>query len=187
MRNKCNIVRDLLPLYVEDMASADSVSYVNEHLQTCAACCAEYKRMKSSARIDTSFDDSVDEKIIKRSFQVAKRKFTRHAQLVSLGIVLIGLTIGLSLGFGIEMFLNALIMPIIGVFGYVVFRWKALYKTPILLTVLYAVGNFINYLLQFEYLEFVGFIAYAFIYSTFLCVGVLIAGLLHFAFKKEEK
>ena len=38
MRNECNIVRDLLPLYVEDMVSADTRAFVQEHLNGCEAC-----------------------------------------------------------------------------------------------------------------------------------------------------
>lgn len=45
MINKCNIVRDLLPLYVEHMASEDTKAFVDEHLAECAACRAELKQM----------------------------------------------------------------------------------------------------------------------------------------------
>ena len=38
MRNECNIVRDLLPLYTEDMVSKDSREFVEEHLNRCEAC-----------------------------------------------------------------------------------------------------------------------------------------------------
>ena len=38
MRNECNIVRDLLPLYAENMVSADSRDFVEEHLKGCEAC-----------------------------------------------------------------------------------------------------------------------------------------------------
>ena len=41
MKTECSIVRDLLPLYVEDMVSAETAQYMREHLQTCAECEAE--------------------------------------------------------------------------------------------------------------------------------------------------
>ena len=46
MRNECNIIRDILPLYAEDMVSPDTVSYVEEHLKSCEACRREYEQAK---------------------------------------------------------------------------------------------------------------------------------------------
>ena len=38
MKNECSIVRDLLPLYVEQMVSAETGEFVEEHLEGCEAC-----------------------------------------------------------------------------------------------------------------------------------------------------
>lgn len=46
MRNKCNIIRDLLPLYVEHMVSSDTADFVTEHLNNCDACKIEYEKIK---------------------------------------------------------------------------------------------------------------------------------------------
>lgn len=48
MRKECSIVRDLLPLYVEDMVSADTGEFVKEHLEGCEECRKEYERMKQT-------------------------------------------------------------------------------------------------------------------------------------------
>lgn len=48
MKNECSIVRDLLPLYVEQMVSADTVEFVKEHLEGCGECRGEYEGMKRS-------------------------------------------------------------------------------------------------------------------------------------------
>lgn len=48
MKNECSIVRDLLPLYIEDMVSADTGEFVKEHLDGCEACRAEWEGMKRS-------------------------------------------------------------------------------------------------------------------------------------------
>ena len=191
MNNKCNIVQDLLPLCVENIASADSEAFVKEHLKTSSTCRAEYKCMKNGTAFEIPQEIVVEEKLKKRSFQNAKRKLTRHAQLVSFVLVFIGLAIGLSLTSGIEMFLNAWIMPVIGVLGYFVFKWKAIYKISALLVVMGLVINFINFFLQAygfpsNYIEFSGFALYTLIYIVFMWAGIIIAGLLHFAFSKEE-
>lgn len=46
MRNECNIIRDLLPLYAENMVSSDTAAFVEEHLEGCETCRKEYERMK---------------------------------------------------------------------------------------------------------------------------------------------
>ena len=38
MTNECSIVRDLLPLYAENMVSPDTSAFVEGHLDTCEAC-----------------------------------------------------------------------------------------------------------------------------------------------------
>lgn len=51
MRNECNIVRDILPLYVEHMVSDDTTSFVEEHLESCTECREELTRLKKSTEI----------------------------------------------------------------------------------------------------------------------------------------
>ncbi len=46
MKNECSIVRDLLPLYVEQMVSADTGEFVKEHLEGCEACRKECEELK---------------------------------------------------------------------------------------------------------------------------------------------
>lgn len=46
MRNECNIIRDILPLYAENMVSSDTAAFVEEHLKSCEACRKEYERTK---------------------------------------------------------------------------------------------------------------------------------------------
>lgn len=46
MRNECNIIQDLLPLYVENMVSSDTAAFVEEHLKSCEACRKECEKSK---------------------------------------------------------------------------------------------------------------------------------------------
>ena len=77
---------------------------------------------------------------------------------------------------------NSLIMPVAGVFGYYVFRWKAIYKVPILLLII----DLLVYLLQLVEIGLGETLAWTFIYCIFVVVGIAIAFLLHFALKKEK-
>ena len=46
MKLDCEVIRDLLPLYAEHMASPASTVLVEEHLQECEACRAELEQME---------------------------------------------------------------------------------------------------------------------------------------------
>ena len=56
MRNECNIVRDILPLCVEQLASPDTAAYVQEHLSGCAACREEYAQLQKSEAAPAGLD-----------------------------------------------------------------------------------------------------------------------------------
>lgn len=47
MEKSCNIVRDLLALYAENMVHADTRSFVEEHLSHCAECSAKLRELQS--------------------------------------------------------------------------------------------------------------------------------------------
>ena len=43
----CSIIRDLLPLYAEQMVSEETAALVKQHLSECIACAAEYATLQS--------------------------------------------------------------------------------------------------------------------------------------------
>jgi len=69
MKISCNIIRDLLPLYAEDLASEDTRALVDEHLCTCEECTNVLNTMKTAAPIPVEASpESLDKvkKIIRR-------------------------------------------------------------------------------------------------------------------------
>jgi hypothetical protein len=50
----CNIIKDLLPLYIDDCCSEETRELVKEHLDSCAECNAMYLEMSSSTVLETS-------------------------------------------------------------------------------------------------------------------------------------
>lgn len=56
MKNECNIIRDILPLYAENMVSPDTVEFVEEHLKNCVECQKEYKQIKEPETIHSKTD-----------------------------------------------------------------------------------------------------------------------------------
>ncbi len=72
-------------------------------------------------------------------------------------------------------------MPLVGVFGYATFRWRVIYKLPVLL-----VGvNIFALIFGILNVDQTSAIIWTLIYMLFAFVGSLIAYLLHFAFRKE--
>ena len=46
MKTDCNVIRDLLPLYADEVCSEESRELVDEHLTECAACTEELVRIR---------------------------------------------------------------------------------------------------------------------------------------------
>ena len=51
MKVSCRIIEDLLPLYVDDVCSAESRKLVNEHLSECPRCLEKLKAMQEGTEI----------------------------------------------------------------------------------------------------------------------------------------
>ena len=81
MNNKCNLIRDILPLYVEDMVSTDTREFVSEHLEHCEACRAEFEHMRKPADIIPDAD-------IVPLKRIKKELFIKRLQTVFLTAIL---------------------------------------------------------------------------------------------------
>lgn len=55
--DKCKIVQDLLPLYVEELTSDETGEFVREHLTGCEACAAMHRRMTMPVQEQTENGD----------------------------------------------------------------------------------------------------------------------------------
>lgn len=66
MMKICEIVRDLLPLYIDDVCGTESRKLVEEHLKSCRACQREYMLMKDPAPVEKKTENftAVEEEIL---------------------------------------------------------------------------------------------------------------------------
>lgn len=89
MRNECNIIRDILPLYIDEIVSEDTISFVEEHLEKCAACRAELENMKAPNALEKAVSDTraTDEKPLKTFAKKWNRK--KHIVISAFMIVLL--------------------------------------------------------------------------------------------------
>ena len=182
MKTECSIVKDLLPLYVEDMVSEETAQFVLNHLNVCADCKAEYGALMSDSpltNIEKKSDINTEQA---KSFKTTMRRMNRQFYSLAYAALIFLIFLGFGWTGGENLMYNSLIMPIVGIFGYYVFRWKAIYKVPILLLI---IDTFVC-LFRLVDLDLYSAFLWTVIYSIFVFVGIAIAFLLHFAFRKEK-
>ena len=99
---KCEIILDLLPLYIDDVVSETTRNAVEEHMSNCKNCKEQYETLKKGFDVIELPDPSNDEaQLFKR---VKKRNF-------KFGII--GLTIGLWIGIACMVYpsINPILKP----------------------------------------------------------------------------
>lgn len=181
MKTDCCIVRDVLPLYAENMVSDETAALIKEHLAECESCRKEAEYLTSDsfnpvpqADIALKENDAVP---LKRF----AKKFNMQMHSMSYALIILFVFLGLNITAGSDMMYNSLIMPAVGIFGYVSFRLKALYKLPVLLLFIEAFA-FVFGLVE---TDFYSLFVWSLIYYMFILAGVAVAYLLHFALRKE--
>lgn len=183
MKTECSLVQDLLPLFAENMVREETARYLREHLSQCPHCRAEYEALKTDPLVlapeaSRDLSDEQDE-----TFTRLLKKLNRWYHYFACLLILLLLCLGFSWTGGENLMYNSLLMPVVGVFGYTVFRWKSLYKVPLLLL---AVEVFL-YVFGLVEVHLPSAILWTLLYSLFVFAGIVIAFLLHFAFRKEKE
>ncbi len=172
----CEVCLDLIPLVKDNVASEDSKKLVLEHIRQCEHCKNEFENEYDT--LPKMNDKRVLQKIKKRIF------------LVALATVIIGTLIGVGLTEGPGMFYNIIIMPLVGGIAYFALNRKSFYF-PITLFILSYIWTLINYIFDSSYLKdsildlLFAPIFLSCIYSGLALLGIIIAFLLRFAFRKE--
>ncbi len=72
MKRECNIVRDLLPLYIENMASEETREFVEAHLSKCPECNELYTSMIDKSEEEIPDGEEVKKKIL--PLKIVKQK-----------------------------------------------------------------------------------------------------------------
>lgn len=81
MKNECSIVRDILPLYLENMVSDETGTFVKEHLKGCPECTAELEALKAGPKVEkigNEMRDSLEAEVMK-SMKATRKKFRKKA------------------------------------------------------------------------------------------------------------
>lgn len=56
MKYDCDIVKDLMPLYIDELLSENSKIFVKDHIDSCEACRKYYEKLSKEVRIPSSKD-----------------------------------------------------------------------------------------------------------------------------------
>ena len=183
MKTECSVVRDLLPLYVEVMVSPETAEYVKSHLAQCPQCQAELDSMKAGEALTAMEKKTAENLDQAKPFKRIMERMNRQFYSLSYSLIIFLIFLGFGWTGGENLMYNSFIMPVVGIFGYYVFRWKAVYKVPLLLLVI----DTLVCLFKLVSLDLYSAFRWTVIYSFFALVGIAIAFLLHFAFRKERE
>ena len=99
MKYSCDVIKDLLPLYHDDVCSDATKDIIVEHLEECEDCKEYYKKMCSSDVVEyAAFDEKQEKKMAETWKKLAKKslKIVIIVLLIVLAIptILVGLFIG---------------------------------------------------------------------------------------------
>ena len=177
MKIDCCLVRDLLPLYVEKLVSEKTALLIEEHLNGCAECQKELKIVSTESFKNVESENINDAVPLKK----VARKFSFQMQSMAYALIILFVFLGLTITEGSDMMYNSLIMPVIGVFGYCAFRLKSLYKLPVLMLFIEAFA----YTFKLINAEPYSLLIWSLIYLLFVYIGLAVAYLFHYAFRKE--
>ena len=183
MKNECSIVRDLLPLYVENMVSAETEQFVSDHLKECSDCRSELESLKDTEPLSTIENRTAALTGNAKPFKKMMKRMNRQFYSIAYAALIFLIFLGFGWTAGNNLMYNSFVMPIVGVFGYYVFKWRAVYKVPVLLLLI----DLAVFAFQLVEIGFADTLMWTLLYAIFVLVGVVIAFLLHYALRKEKK
>ena len=81
MKNECSYVRDVLPLYLENMVSEETGAFIKEHLENCPECTAELEAMKAGTKVEkigSEMQNNLETEVLK-SMKAIRKRFRKKA------------------------------------------------------------------------------------------------------------
>ena len=175
----CDVIKDLIPLVNDDVASEASKKIVGHHCERCSDC--------RSLLLGERGCPPEDDRIISA---LKKSILTTQIALLAAGIL-----VGIWFTGSNNTLYNFYIMPLVGALAYFALRKKSLYVPPfiIILTELLQMLKAIPYLdagpvrnLQILGTIFKSNLFYALIYALLSATGMAVAFLLIYTFRREN-
>ena len=165
------------------MVSPETAQFVSDHLKECSECRSELESLKEGEPLSMVENRPADDTGNAKPFKKMMKRMNRQFYSIAYAALIFLIFLGFGWTGGDNLMYNSLIMPIVGIFGYYVFKWKAVYKVPVLLLII----DLAVFALQLVEIGFADTLMWTMLYAIFVLVGVAIAFLLHYALRKEEK
>lgn len=176
----CDVIRDLMPLAADGVASEDSRALVMRHIAACEECEGIYRSMRKEKAVHT-MEPANDKKII---------SLIRRRYLILIAFILCsGAVIGVVFTASEFMFQNILLMPAIGALSFVCFRYKGAWMAVVVILLSLLRGIVCLFTLEGEtaFVEVMSCIPFGGIYAFFVILGWTAALLLSYAIKGKQK
>ena len=109
MKTDCDVIRDLLPLYADDVCSGASRQIIDEHLKECPDCSAVLEKLRSS-EIESGLQEEKEQVLEHQARNFRRRSATVGSVVSSVFMipVLVCLIVNLASGFALGWFLIVL-------------------------------------------------------------------------------
>lgn len=88
MSKQCEVIQDLLPLYVDEACSQSSLEMIKEHLESCPECREIYQKMRSHTS-EEILQKERDGVILRYSNKLKKRKILTIISSVALTLIIV--------------------------------------------------------------------------------------------------
>ncbi len=82
MKISCEIIKDLLPLYIDDVCSMESKIAIQNHLSECEDCRKYFDTMKSGESYEEKNNDNSEDKKMADSLKKVKSKINRKHKII---------------------------------------------------------------------------------------------------------
>ncbi|WP_297436938.1 zf-HC2 domain-containing protein [uncultured Clostridium sp.] len=184
----CNVIKDLISLYIDDLLSDDSKSMVDKHISECDEC----KKYLDNMSEDIKCDISLNESDLAQVKLVEKIKRANSKKLIF--ITVIGGIFASVFTSDEWIFRGVLIMPLLGAGIYL--KYRSLFIAPCIVSILKTIidfcdwyGGILNNNYDISYTEYIGAIFYSFslsiVFAFFTGIGVIIGVLIKKIFIDE--
>ncbi|MBE6747972.1 MAG: zf-HC2 domain-containing protein [Ruminococcaceae bacterium] len=89
----CSLIKDLLPLYIDDLCSKETTEIVGNHLEICEECNKEYETLKTEPKVKPQQDNSQEliKKVNKKFGKDKKKAIIRSVSIVVAITIVIGI------------------------------------------------------------------------------------------------
>lgn len=183
----CNVIKDLMELYVDDLSSTESNRIIEEHIKECDNCALYLKELNNGELIKDSVIDKyeVDENI--EVELIRKLRWNRSKGLFICS--LIGALLASLLTTGSLLFHALLLMPLFGCVIYLIFKDKLM--APLFIFVIQLINQSIQMFKDlsiqssmsgvkfWDYISYtIGNVQFALIFALLTFIGVIIGILL---------